>query len=274
MAKFKQTQIHPGVTKHRSNAVKVYCSEAIAADDIISVTGVEGDFLKVAKADADGADTLNKGLLYVADYKASSADYTPVAVPWKLATGVNTAGSVIGAPVFLSDTPGAFSLTPGTSATKVGTVLTVDASTGQILLAPQAFASTDGIVYESHTFDHTGATDVEVQLVQPAGTLITDIGHVTTTATVGSSNIVVRVGTASDGEEVIADTNYVTAGVSAIGESMQVANGSQGEAGASMSIVAKFPLYTATERTLFYRFQCSATISAGVIRPYIKYQYA
>ncbi len=32
MAKFKQEQIIPGVTKTRSNAVKVYCAEAIAAE--------------------------------------------------------------------------------------------------------------------------------------------------------------------------------------------------------------------------------------------------
>ena len=34
MAKFKQEQIIPGVTKTRTNAVKVYCSEAISAGDI------------------------------------------------------------------------------------------------------------------------------------------------------------------------------------------------------------------------------------------------
>jgi hypothetical protein len=71
MAKFKQTQVRPGVTKTRSNAIKVYCSEAIAENDILVVTGVQGDFLQVAKADADGAATLSNALLFVADYAAA-----------------------------------------------------------------------------------------------------------------------------------------------------------------------------------------------------------
>ena len=115
--------------------------------------------------------------------------------------------------------------------------------------------------------------DVEVEITQPAGTIITDLGHVATTATVGSANIVVRVGSASDGEEIIADANFVTSGVAAIGTGMQVCNASQGEGGAAMTLVAKFPLYTAAARTIYYRFQNSATITAGVIRPFLKIEH-
>ena len=82
MAKFKQEQIIPGVTKTRTNAVKVYCSEAISAGDIISVVGMQGDFRSVAKADANGAVTLNNSLLFVADFAGASGEYLPLALPW------------------------------------------------------------------------------------------------------------------------------------------------------------------------------------------------
>lgn len=63
MAKFKQDQIIPGVTKTRSNAVKVYCSGAVAANDLISVVGAQGDFMSVSPADSNGAVTLNSSTL-------------------------------------------------------------------------------------------------------------------------------------------------------------------------------------------------------------------
>ncbi len=271
MAKFKQEQIIPGVTKTRTNAVKVYCSEAISAGDIISVIGMQNDFMSVAKADANGAVTLNNSLLFVADFAAASGEYLPLALPWKVVTGINTASATIGDPVYLSDTAGSVSLTTGS--VKVGTVLTA-ATSGTAIIAPGAMVSNDGTIYGAATsMVNVGAADVEVELTQPAGTVITDIGHVTTTATATNATITVRVGTASDGQEVIADVVYVSAGVSAIGESMQVANASQGEAGNAMSIVAKFPLYTATARTIYYRFQNDGTISAGVIRPFLKIEH-
>ena len=273
MAKFKQDQIIPGVTKTRSNAVKVYCSGAVAANDIISVVGAQGEFMSVSPADANGAVTLNSSALFVADFAGASGEYLPLALPWKVVTGVDTSSASVGDAVYLSDTAGSYSLTAGSI--KVGTVLTsaTAANDGTILFAPQSMVSTGGTIFGAATsMVGTGANDVEVEITQPAGTVITDIGHVTTTATVGSANIIVRVGTASDGEEVIADSNYVSSGVSAIGESMQVANGSQGEAGAAMTLVAKFPVYTAAARTLYYRFQNSATITAGVIRPFIKFE--
>jgi hypothetical protein len=150
MAKFKQEQIIPGVTKSRSNAVKVYCSEAIAAGDIISVVGVQDDFLSVAKADANGAVTLNGSLLFVADFAAASGEYLPLALPWKLVTssGLDTSASSIGQPVYLSDTAGGLSLTAGTVGLKIGTVMTV-ATSGTVLLAPQGMATTGGGVFVS-----------------------------------------------------------------------------------------------------------------------------
>ena len=72
MAKFKHDQIIPGVTMTRSNAVKVYCSGAVAANDIISVVGAQGEFMSVSPADANGAVTLNSSTLFVADFAGAS----------------------------------------------------------------------------------------------------------------------------------------------------------------------------------------------------------
>jgi hypothetical protein len=277
MAKVKQTQIYPGITKLRSNAVKVYCDGAVAANDIISVTGVQGDFLKVAKADGDGAATLNEGLLYVADYAAASGNYTPVAIPWKFVESVDTSGSAIGAPVFLSDTPGSFSLTPGTMATKVGTVLSVHASTGQILLAPQAFAAADGIAYADSTSVIQGsAHNTDFEITQPAGTFLTDVGLVVTTAIAGSSgNINISSGTAAAGTEICGASALMSSDTAVnIGAVISVASGATGEGDAALTFTAEAPLYSATARTIHIRHAASAQVTAGVVRPYIKYQYA
>ena len=257
MASFKQTQIKPGVTKARSSAVKVYVDENIAIHDILSVTGVQGDFMKVAKADANGAVTLNNSLLYVADYAAADGSYTPVALPWKVVVGVNTSGSFIGAPAFLSDTAGGFSLTKGSI--KVGTVLTVATAPndGTILFAPQGMNSTTGTVKSLvTTMINVGANDVEIQLTQPAGTVLTDFGCVLTTAIVGTSgNINVKLGTADDGAELVAATAIMS------------------EGDTSAAWVADSPLYTAAARTLYFRSENSHAITQGAIAVWSNYEY-
>ena len=267
----KQNQVSAGISKTRSNAVKVYCSEAIAAGDVLSVIGMDtsGTFLSVAKADANGAVTLNSAQLFVADYAAASGDFTPVALPWKVIDGVDTSLNAVGDPVWLSNTPGSYNLAKG--AVKIGSVLT-SAASGSILLAPHAMVPADGTTVGSvQSLIGSGAQDYEVQMLQPAGTVLVDAGHAVTTATVGTANIVIRVGTASDGQEICADTNFVTSGVAAIGSSLQVASASQGEGTASMVFVADSPLYTAAARILYYRFQVSATLTAGVARPFLKF---
>ena len=267
----KQNQVSAGISKTRSNAVKVYCSEAIAAGDILSVIGLDtsGTFLSVAKADANGVVTLNSSQLFVADYAAALGDYSPVALPWKVVEGVNTTGTTIGDPVYLSNTAGSVSVLTG--AIKVGTVLTVAAS-GTILFAPQGMIPADGTtVGPSTSIVVPGATDVEVQMLQPAGTVLVDAGHVFTTATVNNIDISVRVGTASDGVQIVAQTQIVSNGVAAIGSSVQVASASQGEHNASIVFVQDAALYTATARVIYYRFEMGNTITAGVVRPYLKF---
>lgn len=274
MASFKQSQIQPGVTKHRSNAVKVYVDGGCAAGDILSVTGVQGDFLKVAKADANGAVTLNNSLMYVADYAASSGDYTPVALPWKMVEGVTTTGSAIGAPVFLSDTAGSFSLTPGVSALKVGVVLTVGAS-GTILLSPQSFASVEGIAYaDSTSVIQASAHNTDFTITQPAGTVLVDLGIVVTTAIAGSSgNINITAGTSAGGTQICASAALMSSDTAVnVGAAMSVASGAQGEGAASITFVAESPLYSSTARTIHIRHAATAAVTGGVVRPYIKFQ--
>tara|TARA_R110001583_G_scaffold41780_1_gene132888 strand:- start:2043 stop:2696 length:654 start_codon:yes stop_codon:yes gene_type:complete len=100
MAEFKQSQIKPGVTKHRSNAIKVYMGADCEENDILVATGMEGDFMSVVLATPDDL-TKCRGPFFVADYKAASGTYTPVAIPMKTVTGVNTVGALVGDPVYL-----------------------------------------------------------------------------------------------------------------------------------------------------------------------------
>ena len=108
----RQGQVQAGISKARSQAIKVHCSEAITANDIIVVTGIHApsNVLSVAKADANDI-TKCRGPFYVADYAAAVGDITPLALPWKLITGVSTSGSHVGKAVYLADTPGNVLLT-------------------------------------------------------------------------------------------------------------------------------------------------------------------
>lgn len=145
MASFKQSQIKPGVTKHRSNAVKVYIGTGgCAANDILVATGMQGDFLSVVAADNTDL-TKCRGPFFVADYAAAAGEYTAVALPMKVVTGVDTSTAAqVGDAVYLS-TAGAVTLgaIPATTANdapfglnvRVGRVTKVDAA-GAYVLSP------------------------------------------------------------------------------------------------------------------------------------------
>ena len=147
MAKFKQEQIIPGVTKTRSNALKVYCAEAIAENDIIVATGMQGDFLSVVKADANVL-TKCRGPFFVADFAGSSGEYLPLALERKVITDKDTsAAAQVGDAVYLSAaTAGAVTLGAVPAATadgaafsanvRVGRITKVDATTGAYVLEP------------------------------------------------------------------------------------------------------------------------------------------
>ena len=148
MAKFKQTQIIAGVTKSRSNALKVYCGADIAANDIIVATGMQGDFLSCVPADNTDL-TKCRGPFFVADFAGASGEYLPLALERKVVTGVNTdAATSVGDAVYLSTggdvtvgaLPAAVTATTeqafGTLDIRVGRITKKDATDGAYVLAP------------------------------------------------------------------------------------------------------------------------------------------
>ena len=142
----KQGQVQAGITKSRSQAIKVYVAEACVANDILVATGMNSGFLSVVKAIANDI-TKCRGPFFVADYAVDAGTYTPVALPWKLVTNVNTSAAAIGDSLWLSkDTAGqlivgsipaqvakgaAFEL-----CLKMGRVVRSHASTGAYMLEP------------------------------------------------------------------------------------------------------------------------------------------
>jgi hypothetical protein len=142
----KQSQVQAGVSKCRAQAVKVHVSEAISENDILCVIGVSNGFMSVAKADAN-VITHCRGPFYVADYAAPLGAYTPVAIPWRLITGIATNAANVGDAVWLSAaTAGAYTLgtvpaavAKGAAfslAVKVGRVVVSNILSGAILLEP------------------------------------------------------------------------------------------------------------------------------------------
>mgnify|MGYP003670582124 FL=1 len=167
MASFKQTQIKPGVTKHRSNATKVYMGATCAANDILVATGMQGDFMSVVLATPDDL-TKCRGPFFVADYAAASGSYTPVAIPSKVVTGVNTSGALVGDPVWL-DVATAGGVVTGAIpaavanaaafrlAVKVGRVMKVGTADGAYLLEP---GIADGAPLVGRVTTHATSTTV------------------------------------------------------------------------------------------------------------------
>ena len=167
MASFKQDQIKPGVTKHRSNATKVYMGATCAANDILVATGMQGDFMSVVLATPDDL-TKCRGPFFVADYAAASGEYTPVAIPSKVVTGVNTSGALVGDPVWLDVATaggvvtGAIPAAVATGAAfrlavKVGRVTKVGTTDGAYLLRP---GMADGAPLIGRVTSHATSTTV------------------------------------------------------------------------------------------------------------------
>lgn len=128
-----------------------------------------------------------------------------------------------------------------------------------------------GVAYgASTTMVGSGAQDVAISITQPAGTLLVDAGCVLTAATVGAGNTNVKFGTADDGDELCAAAAFISAGVGAVGSAITV-GGATGEGATNLVFTADAALYSAAERTVFFRAENSATITAGTIRPFIRY---
>lgn len=111
----------------------------IGADALVYETGLLGTAqMTMALADAD-ATVSAKGKLWINRHIVPAGSDFGVAVPWTVITDVNTAGSGVGSPVFLSNTAGGWSLTAGTIRRQVGKVVAVGATDGAILLCPSAY---------------------------------------------------------------------------------------------------------------------------------------
>ena len=112
---------------------------AIAANDLVFVSGASGNALTVQRTDA-ASSIRTVPALFVAKHAIPNGR-RGVVLPWRHVLNVNTNGSGVGAPVYLADGPalGGWSLTQGTFARAVGQVTSVHATTGSIFLYPQNF---------------------------------------------------------------------------------------------------------------------------------------
>jgi|GEM_PF-7127394 len=113
----------------------------IAADALIYQTGLLGTSqMTMDVADADAVIS-TQGKLWINRHRVPDDSNSGVAVPWTVLTGVNTASSAAGNPVFLSNTAGGWSLSAGTIRRQIGRVITANATTGSVLLYPDAYSA-------------------------------------------------------------------------------------------------------------------------------------
>jgi hypothetical protein len=126
-------------------------------------------------------------------------------------------------------------------------------------------------VGESTSLTAGAGANKDFELLQPAGTVLTDIGITLTTSFIGTSgNSIVTVGTAAGGTQICAATDWLSGATTNAG-SIQIGSGSQGEGGASLVFVAQAPLYTASARVIHIRCAQNQAVSQGVARPYLKF---
>jgi hypothetical protein len=100
----KQRLIKAGRDFNYAEGQKVKAAEAIKADQLVYISGSEGPFSIVTRADAD-TQLASGGRLLIAKHDIPADGYG-VCVPWKLVTSKATTGSAVGAPVYLGDAPG------------------------------------------------------------------------------------------------------------------------------------------------------------------------
>lgn len=151
--------------KNTQRGVKDVGAVAIAHGKVLAVVGASGPRLTVQMADADSA-TLRDTELLVA-LGGIEANGIGRAVEWCVLEDVNTNGSTIGDPVYLSGTTGGWTLTAPASAVKIGVVLVVGAATGKVLLHPGKFAGaglTGGAFTDNRVLRAHGTTGIQDSL--------------------------------------------------------------------------------------------------------------
>ena len=138
MPLIRQEEIYPVAVTPFAQAIEMVATAAIALNDIIVVDNVVGSLPKASPA-TSATVAGSGGMLMVAQGQASAGDKV-LAVPYRVVTSVNTSGSAVGNPVYLS-TGGDFSLNPGVEPRIVGVVLAVDATAGKVILNPSQYFS-------------------------------------------------------------------------------------------------------------------------------------
>ena len=142
----RQRMIQPARDRAYATAHMCKATAAVTADQIVAVTGSTKALKEVQPADANGGRLLNRSSLLIADYAVGLNETARGFVEWKMLQDVNTAAAAVGDAVFLSDTAGGWSLTPGTNPIQIGMVTTSDATAGAVLLDPKRFSgSSDGL---------------------------------------------------------------------------------------------------------------------------------
>ena len=123
MGNLKQRLIKPGTDFNYAEGVKVKnasTSVAIAADTVVFVSGYEGPFLKVTKADASAKAA--RGRLFITKHEIPASGFG-VVLPWKLVTGsINMAAAAVGDQVFIAN-DGSPALSAGTKSRVIGHVV-------------------------------------------------------------------------------------------------------------------------------------------------------
>lgn len=125
-------------TAHEKGDWDVAPNADLSKYDVVYITGTVGAYLKVTAADADLAAMATQPLWLMTTpaHVESPEKPTGYANPMAMVVGtadaaVDTSSAAIGDPVFLSNTAGGWSLSPGTYRRRIGTVTKVHATEGE-----------------------------------------------------------------------------------------------------------------------------------------------
>jgi hypothetical protein len=121
-----------GAARNTGKEWIVVAGETITAGQLVCANGVSEAHVMVMLAAANSS-TKRHGPIFVAMHGASAGDQLRVG-EYVVQTNVNTGGSAAGAPIFLSNTAGAWGLSAGAVSLHVGVVLVVDATAGAVLV--------------------------------------------------------------------------------------------------------------------------------------------
>ena len=116
----------------------------VALGDVVIRHGASGDEDVVRLADASAAAT-TYGMLLIAESDAGAGEEFYGVKSMRL-DDVDTNGSAVGDPVYLSDTPGGWSLAAGTVELQIGEVMVVSATAGSVRIDPYANYASAGVV--------------------------------------------------------------------------------------------------------------------------------